>query len=88
MKARKFDADFDSGKKITDALDLSRASRPLQAERRVSLDLPNLGAPCNAPPVAPKATGTPARSAGRDAAEGRDVTGPPSDINLLSEGGL
>lgn len=28
MKARKFDSDFDSGKDITSALDLSRARRP------------------------------------------------------------
>ena len=40
MKARKFDADFDSGKDITAALDLSKARRPLQAQRRVNVDFP------------------------------------------------
>jgi len=30
MKAKKFDSDFDSGKDITGALDLSKARRPLQ----------------------------------------------------------
>ena len=40
MKAKKFDADFDSGKEITSALDLSRARRPLQEQRRVNVDFP------------------------------------------------
>jgi hypothetical protein len=40
MKARKFDADFDRGKDITGALDLSRARRPLQEQRRVNVDFP------------------------------------------------
>ena len=40
MKARKFDADFDSGKNITSALDLSRARRPGQEQRRVNVDFP------------------------------------------------
>jgi hypothetical protein len=40
MKARKFDADFDSGKDITGALDLANARRPLQAQRRVNVDFP------------------------------------------------
>ncbi len=40
MKAKKFDADFDSGKNITNALDLSRARRPLQAQKRVNVDFP------------------------------------------------
>lgn len=30
MKAKKFDADFDSGKDITEGLDLSKARRPLR----------------------------------------------------------
>ena len=40
MKAKKFDADFDSGKNITNALDLSKARRPLQAQKRVNVDFP------------------------------------------------
>ena len=40
MKARKFDSDFDSGKDITSALDLSRARRPLQEQKRVNVDFP------------------------------------------------
>ena len=40
MKAREFDADFDSGKNITSALDLSRARRPGQEQRRVNVDFP------------------------------------------------
>ena len=40
MKARKFDADFDSGKNITSALDLSRARRPGQEQKRVNVDFP------------------------------------------------
>ena len=40
MKARKFDADFDSGKDVSAALDLSRARRPLQEQRRVTVDFP------------------------------------------------
>ncbi len=40
MKAKKFDADFDSGKNITNALDLSKARRPRQAQKRVNVDFP------------------------------------------------
>ncbi|MGB7904688.1 MAG: CopG family transcriptional regulator [Steroidobacteraceae bacterium] len=40
MKARKFDADFDNGKNITAALDLSKARRPLQEQKRVNVDFP------------------------------------------------
>ena len=40
MKAKKFDADFASGKSIVAALDVSRARRPLQAPRRVNVDFP------------------------------------------------
>lgn len=40
MKARKLDADFDSGKDVSAALDLSRARRPLQEQRRVNVDFP------------------------------------------------
>ena len=41
MKAKKFDADFDSGKDITAALDLSQARRPLQKQRRINVDFPD-----------------------------------------------
>ncbi|NGP53242.1 CopG family transcriptional regulator [Thioalkalivibrio sp. XN8] len=40
MKAKKFDADFDNGKNVTNALDLSKARRPLQAQKRVNVDFP------------------------------------------------
>jgi len=40
MKAKKFDADFDRGKNITAALDLSKARRPLQEQKRVNVDFP------------------------------------------------
>ena len=40
MKAKKFDADFDSNKDVTDALDLSKARRPLQEHKRVNVDFP------------------------------------------------
>jgi len=40
MKAKKFDADFESGKNITAALDLSKARRTLQVQKRVNVDFP------------------------------------------------
>jgi hypothetical protein len=40
MKAKKFDSDFDSGKDITSALDLSKARRPRQEQKRVNVDFP------------------------------------------------
>ena len=40
MKAKKFDSDFESGKDITDALDLSKARRPLLEQKRVNVDFP------------------------------------------------
>ncbi len=40
MKAKKFDADFDDGKDVTGALDLAKARRPLQKQRRVNVDFP------------------------------------------------
>jgi len=36
MKAKKIDADFDQGKKVTGALDLSQAQRPKQGQSRVN----------------------------------------------------
>jgi len=41
MKAKKLDAGFDSGKKVTAALDLAKARRPLQEQRRVNVDFPS-----------------------------------------------
>ncbi|HJN97304.1 MAG: CopG family transcriptional regulator [Gammaproteobacteria bacterium] len=40
MKAKKFDSDFDSGKKVTASLDLSKIKRPNQQQRRVNVDFP------------------------------------------------
>jgi len=40
MKAKKFDSDFDNGKDVTDALDLSKARRPLREQKRVNVDFP------------------------------------------------
>ena len=40
MKAKTFDRKFDEGKDVTDVLDLSKARRPLQAQRRVNVDFP------------------------------------------------
>jgi hypothetical protein len=40
MKAKTFDRKFDEGKEVFDALDLSKARRPLQAQKRVNVDFP------------------------------------------------
>ena len=40
MKAKDFDADFDSGKSVAAALDISKARRPLQEQKRVNVDFP------------------------------------------------
>ncbi len=40
MKAKKFDSNFDQGKNITSALDLSKARRPKQEKKRVNVDFP------------------------------------------------
>lgn len=40
MKAKTFERKFDDGKDITDALDLTKVRRPLQAQRRVNVDFP------------------------------------------------
>ena len=42
MKAQKFDADFDSNKDVTGALDLAKARRPLREQKRVNVDFPIL----------------------------------------------
>ncbi len=41
MKAKKFDSDFDSGKDVSAALDVAKARRPLQKQRRVNVDFPD-----------------------------------------------
>jgi len=40
VKAEKLDKRFDSGKEVTDFLDLSKARRPLQDQQRVNVDFP------------------------------------------------
>ena len=40
MKAKKFDSDFDEGKDVSHALDLPKARRPLQEQKRVNVDFP------------------------------------------------
>ena len=40
MKAKKFDSDFNAGKDITGSLDLSKAKRPNQEQKRVNVDFP------------------------------------------------
>lgn len=40
MKAKKFDTDFNSGKNVSDSLDLSKIRRPNQEQRRVNVDFP------------------------------------------------
>lgn len=41
MKAKKFDSDFDSGKDVSAILDITKARRPLQKQRRVNVDFPD-----------------------------------------------
>lgn len=40
MKAKIFDKKFDSGQDISNALDLSKAKRPNQEQKRVNVDFP------------------------------------------------
>lgn len=40
MKAKTFDRKFEEGEDLTEALDLSKARRPLQAQKRVNVDFP------------------------------------------------
>jgi len=40
MKAEKFDKKFDEGEDVTQHLDLSKARRPVQEQRRVNVDFP------------------------------------------------
>lgn len=41
MKAKKFEQQFDEGVDITDSLDLSKAKRVQQEQKRVNVDFPN-----------------------------------------------
>ena len=40
MKAEEFDKKFDAGQNLLDDLDLSRARRPEQEQKRVNVDFP------------------------------------------------
>jgi hypothetical protein len=40
MKAKEFDKEFDEGKDISQHLDLSKARRPEQEQKRVNVDFP------------------------------------------------
>jgi len=40
MKAKDFDKTFDSGEKIVDSLDITKARRPGHEQRRVNVDFP------------------------------------------------
>ncbi|MEA1958081.1 MAG: CopG family transcriptional regulator [Chloroflexota bacterium] len=40
MKAKEFDKKFDSGEEITKYLDMSKARRPAQEQKRVNVDFP------------------------------------------------
>ena len=40
MKAKEFDSKFESGKNVTAHLDLSKAIRPGQEQKRVNVDFP------------------------------------------------
>ena len=40
MKAKTFERKFDEGKDVTDDLDLTKARRPLQEQKRVNVDFP------------------------------------------------
>lgn len=40
MKAKDFDKKFDNGEDVTKYLDVSKAKRPGQAQRRVNVDFP------------------------------------------------
>ena len=40
MKAKEFDKKFDEGKSIIEHLDLSKARRPNQEQKRVNVDFP------------------------------------------------
>lgn len=41
MKAKEFEGKFDAGEDVSNDLDLSRARRPRQAQKRVNVDFPD-----------------------------------------------
>jgi hypothetical protein len=40
MKAKEFDEKFDSGEDVSQYLDVSKARRPIQEQKRVNVDFP------------------------------------------------
>jgi len=40
MKAKEFDEQFDEGNNIMEALDVAKAKRPMQNQKRVNVDFP------------------------------------------------
>jgi len=40
MKAKEFDKKFDSGEDVSQYLDISKAKRPIQEQKRVNVDFP------------------------------------------------
>jgi hypothetical protein len=40
MKAREFDKKFDDGEDVSEYLDISKAKRPIQGQKRVNVDFP------------------------------------------------
>ena len=40
MKAKEFDKKFDQGEDVSQCLDISKARRPVQEQRRVNVDFP------------------------------------------------
>ena len=40
MKAEEFDETFDEGEDVSQHLDISKAKRPIQAQKRVNVDFP------------------------------------------------
>lgn len=40
MKAKEFDKKFDSGEDVSQHLDVSKARRPIQEQKRVNVDFP------------------------------------------------
>ena len=40
MKAREFDKKFDDGEDVSKYLDISKAGRPIQEQKRVNVDFP------------------------------------------------
>ena len=40
MKAKEFDKKFDAGEDVSQYLDISKAKRPIQEQKRVNVDFP------------------------------------------------